>query len=171
MSKTRDHAQLEKRRLQAGKMFAKGHSAPEVACRLGVARQVAYRWQNAWQQGGQTALASKGPAGPKPKLTVKQTQQVVKALLAGPAAQGYQTALWTLPRVAALIKELTGVAYHPGHVWRLLGASGFSCQRPERRAIERDEQAIARWKREAWPALKKRRAGNTKPLSLLTKAG
>ena len=73
MSKTRDHAQLEKRRLQAGKMFAKGHSAPEVACRLGVARQVAYRWQNAWQQGGQTALASKGPAGPKPKLTVPQT--------------------------------------------------------------------------------------------------
>ena len=155
MLKTRDHARLEKRRFQAGTLFAKGHPAPKVARRLGVARQVAYRWQNAWQQGGQTALASKGPAGPKPKLTVKQTQQVVKALLAGPAAQGYQTALWTLPRVAALIKELTGVAYHPGHVWRLLGASGFSCQRPERRAIERDEQAIARWKREAWPALKK----------------
>jgi len=50
-------------------------------------------------------------------------------------------------------------------VWRLLGASGFSCQRPERRAIERDEQAIARWKRAVWPALKKRRAGNAKPLS------
>jgi len=126
-----------------------------VARRLGVARQVAYRWQNAWQQGGQAALASKGPAGPKPKLTVPQTQQVVNALLAGPAAQGYQTALWTLPRVAALIKDLTGVTYHPGHVWRLLGVSGFSCQRPERRAIERDEQAIARWKRAVWPALKK----------------
>ena len=171
MLKTRDHAQLEKRRFQAGKLFAKGHPAPKVARRLGVARQVAYRWQNAWQQGGQAALASKGPAGPKPKLTVPQTQQVVNALLAGPAAQGYQTALWTLPRVAALIKDLTGVTYHPGHVWRLLGASGFSCQRPERRAIERDEQAIARWKRAVWPALKKRRAGNTKPLSLLTKAG
>ena len=155
MSKTRDHAQLEKRRFQAGKLFAKRHPVPEVARRLGVARQVAYRWQNAWQQGGQAALASKGPAGPKPKLTVPQTQQVVNALLAGPAAQGYQTALWTLPRVAALIKDLTGVTYHPGHVWRLLGVSGFSCQRPERRAIERDEQAIARWKRAVWPALKK----------------
>lgn len=165
MLKTRDHAQLEKRRFQAGTLFAKGHPAPKVARRLGVARQVAYRWQNAWQQGGQAALASKGPAGPKPKLTVPQTQQVVNALLAGPAAQGYQTALWTLPRVAALIKDLTGVAYHPGHVRRLLGASGFSCQRPERRAIERDEQAIARWKRAVWPALKKRRAGNAKPLS------
>lgn len=171
MSKTRDHAKLEKRRLQAGKLFAKGHSAPEVARRLGVARQVAYRWKDAWKQGGRAALASTGSAGPKPKLTVKQTKQVVKALLAGPAAQGYKTALWTLPRVAALIKDLTGVKYHPGHVWRLLGASGFSCQRPERRAIERDDQAIARWKREVWPALKKRRADNAKPLSLLTKAG
>jgi len=85
MSKTRDHAQLEKRRLQAGKLFAKGHSAPEVARGLGVARPVAYRWQNAWQQGGRAALASKGPAGPKPKLTVQQTQQVVQALLAGQA--------------------------------------------------------------------------------------
>jgi transposase len=171
MSKTRDHAQLEKRRLQAGKLFGKGHSAPEVARRLGVARQVAYRWKIAWKQGGRAALASKGPAGPKPKLTVKQTRQVVKALLAGPVAQGYKTALWTLPRVAALIKALTGVDYHPGHVWRLLGASGFSCQRPERRAIERNDKAIAHWKREIWPALKKRRGGNAKPLSLLTKAG
>jgi transposase len=171
MSKPRDHAKLEQRRLQAGKLFAKGHSAPAVARRLGIARQVAYRWKTAWENGGRAALASKGPAGPKPKLTVKQTKQVVKALLAGPAEQGYKTALWTLPRVASLIQELTGVKYHPGHVWRLLGASGFSCQRPERRAIERDDKAIARWKREVWPALKKRRAGNTEPLSSLTKAG
>ncbi len=170
MSKTRDHAQLEKRRLQAGQLFAKDCAAPEVARRLGVARQVAYRWQEAWAQGGPAALASKGPAGPKPKLTTKQTQQVVQALLAGPMAQGYKTALWTLPRVALLIKELTGVDYHPGHVWRLLGASGFSCQRPERRAVERDEKAIRHWKREVWPALKKRRAGNGERLSLLTKA-
>ena len=155
MSKRRDHAKLEKRRLQAGKLFAKGHSAPDVARRLGVARQVAYRWKNAWKQGGKAALASKGPAGPKSKLTVKQTQQVVKPLLAGPEAQGYKTALWTLPRVAALIKELTGVDYHPGHVWRLPGANGFSCQRPERRAIGHDDKTIARWKREFWPAASK----------------
>lgn len=170
MSKSRDHAKLEKRRLQAGKLFAKDCSAPDVARRLGVARQVAYRWKDAWDQGGRAALASKGPAGPKPKLTVKQTKLVVKALLAGPVAQGYKTVLWTLPRVASLINELTGVEYHPGHVWRLLGASGFSCQRPERRAVERDEKAIRHWQREVWPALKKRRGGSGEPLSSLTKA-
>jgi transposase len=170
MSKTRDHALLEKRRKQAGKLFAQNHSAPDVARRLGVARQVAYRWKNAWDQGGGAALASKGPAGPKSKLTVQQTQKVVKALLAGPAAQGYKTVLWTLPRVATLIEDLTGVGYHPGHVWRLLGASGFSCQRPERRAVERDEKGIRRWHRVDWPALKKRPGDRDEPSSLSTKA-
>jgi transposase len=169
MSKTRDHAAMEKRRKQAGKLFAKEVSAPEVARRLGVARQVAYRWKDAWAHGGSAALDSKGPAGRKSKLTARQTQKVTRALLAGPSAQGYKTDLWTLPRVAALIEDLTGVEYHPGHVWRLLGASGFSCQRPERRAIERDEKAIRRWKRVDWPALKKRPASSGAPSSSSTK--
>jgi transposase len=170
MAKTRDHVAMEKRRQQAGKLFTKDYSAPEVARRLGVARQVAYRWKDAWEQGGSAALASKGPAGRKSKLTPKQTQEVTQALLAGPSAHGYKTDLWTLPRVAALIEDLTGVEYHPGHVWRLLGASGFSCQRPERRAVERDEKAIRRWKRVEWPALKKRPASSGAPSSLSTKA-
>ncbi len=170
MPNTRDHAAMEKRRRKAAKLFAQDCAAPEVARRLGVARQVAYRWRDAWRQGGLAALASKGPAGCKPKLTVKQAQQVTAALLAGPEAAGYKTALWTLPRVAALIQALTGVRYHPGHVWRLLGASGFSCQRPERRAVERDERAIGHWKRVRWPALKKRLANSGAPSSSLTKA-
>jgi transposase len=155
MSKTRDHAEMEKRRKRAGELFNKGYSAPDVARRYGVARQVVYRWKDAWEAGGKKALASKGPAGRKSKLTGEQTRRITKALLAGPSAQGYKTDLWTLPRVAALIEDLTGVRYHPGHVWRLLGASGFSCQRPERRAVERDEKAIRRWQRVEWPALKK----------------
>lgn len=162
---------MEKRRKRAGKLFGKDCSAPDVARRLGVTRQVAYRWKDAWDQGGHAALASKGPAGPKSKLTVAQTQQVTEALLAGPVAHGYKTALWTLPRVASLIEDLTGVVYHPGHVWRLLGASGFSCQQPERRAIERNDKAIRRWSRTEWPALKKRRGNKGEPLSLSTKAG
>ena len=170
MTETRDHAEMEKRRQKAGKLFAKDVPAPDVARRLGVARQVAYRWKEAWARGGKAALASKGPAGPKPKLTAGQTQQVTEALLAGPLAHGYKTNLWTLPRVALLIKDLTGVSYHPGHVWRLLGASGFSCQRPERRAVERDDKAIRKWQRVEWPALKKRRGNNAVPSSLLTKA-
>jgi transposase len=131
MAKKRDHAQLEKRRRRAAQLFDRNMPVPEVVRRLSVARQVVYRWHAAWKTGGQAALASKGAAGPKSKLTARQVQQVVDALLKGPMAQGYKTQLWTLPRMAALIEKLTGVRYHPGHVWRILGTWGFSCQRPD----------------------------------------
>ena len=163
MATTRDHSQLEKRRKQAAGLFAKGKSAPEVARRLGVARQVSYRWKEAWERGGKAALASKGAAGRKSRLTPEQTQLITEALLEGPVAHGYKTALWTLPRVTDLIEDLTGIRYHPGHVWRLLGASGFSCQRPERRAIERDDKAIAKWQRVKWPDIKKKPPNNIEP--------
>ena len=150
---------MEKRRLRAARLFDQNVPVPEVVRRLGVARQVAYRWHKAWKAGGENALASKGSAGPKPRLTPSQIEQITEALLQGPIAQGYKTQLWTLPRVATLIESLTGIRYHPGHVWRILGNLGFSCQRPERRAIERDEEAIRKWKRTKWPALKKKRSG------------
>lgn len=159
MAKQRDHVHLERRRRRAARLFEQNVPVPEVVRRLGVARQVAYRWQAAWEAGGAAALASKGAAGPKAKITPAQTQQIVDALLQGPTARGYKTQLWTLPRVADLIEHLTGVQYHPGHVWRILGHWGFSCQRPERRALERDEAAISQWKRVKWPSLKKKRNG------------
>lgn len=170
MAKKRDHALMEKRRLRAARLFEANVPIPEVVRRLGVARQVVYRWHQTWEAGGAAALASKGSAGPKARLTRGEIEQITDALLKGPLAQGYKTQLWTLPRVAALIENLTGIHYHPGHVWRVLGNLGFSCQRPERRAIERDEEAIRQWRRVKWPALKKKRTGKAVSSSLSTKA-
>lgn len=155
MNKRRDHLALERRRKRSAVMFEKGYGPSAVGRKLGVTRQVASRWKQAWERGGRGALSSKGQAGPKSKLNPEQIAQVTQALLEGPRSQGYKTDLWTLPRVAALIGKLSGVDYHPGHVWRVLGGLGFSCQRPERRAIERDEKQIGIWKRRTWPALKK----------------
>lgn len=171
MSLKRDHEAMERRRKRAALMFSKGKSASEVGRRLGVGRQSASRWKKAWQRGGENALQSKGCAGPKPRLDVPQRAEIIAALLQGPQAQGYRTDLWTLPRVALLIRDLTGVDYHPGHVWHLLRSMGFSCQRPTRRAIERDEQKITSWKQTTWPALKKRPAKKAASSSSLTKAG
>lgn len=151
-------------------MFKKGLSAAEVGRRLGVTRQVAHRWKQSWREGGKEALGSKGKAGRKTKVSAAQKQEVIQALINGPLAAGHRTDLWTLPRVSILIEELTGVSYHPGHVWRVLGAWGFSCQRPERRALERDEKAIATWKRKTWPTLKKTRESSAAPSSSSTKA-
>jgi transposase len=79
---------------------------------------------------------------------------VERALLAGAEAHGFDTDLWTLPRVATVIERLTGVSYHPGHVWWLLRRHGWSPQRPARRAAERDEAQIARWRATEWPRIK-----------------
>jgi transposase len=170
MRSKRDPRELEQRRQRAARLFEKGYSPAEVARRLGVVRQVAHRWKQAWESGGKEALRSKGKTGPKPKLDDAQTQQVVAALLAGPGAAGHRTELWTLPRVSQLIKKLTGVRYHPGHVWKLLGTLGFSCQRPQRRAIERDDKQVRVWQRKTWPALKKTPDAKGASSSLLTKA-
>ena len=148
-------------------MFEKGCPGAEVGRRLGVSRQVAHRWKQAWERGGEAALRSKGKAGPKAKMDAVQTQKVIAALVEGPRAAGHRTELWTLPRVCLLIEKITGVRYHPGHVWRVLGAMGFSCQRPERRAIERDEKQVRAWQRKTWPALKKTRGGRGASSSLL----
>ncbi len=90
-------------------------------------------------------------------MSEAQKRTLVSLLLKGALRAGYTTDLWTLGRVAALIDQQFGVRYHPSHVWKVLTALGWSCQKPERRAVERDEVAIARWKREAWPWIKKRR--------------
>jgi transposase len=73
-------------------------------------------------------------------------------------ANGFDTDLWTLERVAVVITQLTGVRYHPGHVWVILRRRlGWTLQRPERRASERDEEAIQRWVTQEWPRIKKGR--------------
>ena len=147
---------LETRRLRADELFAEGRSQAEVAQQLGVSRQSAHVWHAAWRHGGVDALRSRGPSGPDPKLSAAQLAQVEQALLQGARANGFDTDLWTLERVAVVITQLTGVRYHPGHVWVILRQRlGWTLQRPERRASERDEEAITRWVQQEWPRIKK----------------
>ena len=155
----RDFAGLERRRLQAAKLFKQGCSQSEVARQLKVSRQSASRWYYAWQKSGQRGLKAAGRAGRLPRLTASQLKELERFLIGGPSAFGYATQLWTLPRIAKVIHELFGVRYHPGHVWRILRQLGFSCQKPVTRAKGRDEVAIRQWRRQRWPQIKKGRKG------------
>ena len=166
----RDFAALEARRYAAARLFARGQSQAAVARTLGATRAAAHRWFHAWQAKGRRALKGAGRAGRKPRLEALQLARVEAALLQGPGAHGFATELWTLPRVAMLIERLTHVRYHPGHVWYLLRRLGWSLQRPTRQARERDEAAIARWKRERWPQVKKTRDAGARGSSSKTRA-
>jgi len=148
----RDRQAFEHVRMQAGALFAAGRSQAEVARTLGVARQNVSRWHARWQAGGLQALASHGPTGMAPRLSDQQLHVIDQALRQGACAHGFDTDHWTLARITSVIERLTGVVYHPGHVWKLLRHRlRWRLQRPARRAVERDEQAIARWVAEDWP--------------------
>jgi transposase len=138
--------------MQAGALFAAGHSQAKVACTLGVARQNVSRWHARWRQGGLEALCSAGPTGHAPRLDDQQLHRIDQALRQGARAYGFDSDHWTLARVTSVIERLTGVSYHPGHVWKLLRHRlHYRLLRPARRAVERDERAIARWVAEDWP--------------------
>src|SRR5437762_1457354 len=152
----RDFEAMEERRMRAADLFRRGVIPAEIARRLGVSHQVVSEWRKAWRQGGRAALRGAGRAGRRPRLSHAQLANVKKTLLRGAEASGYLTDVWTLPRVAEVIERLTGVAYHPGHVWYILRDQlRWSWQRPARRAVERDEAAIEQWVKQRWPQLKK----------------
>jgi len=151
----RDFEALEKRRMQAVRLFEQGVSQSEVGRRVRVPRQTTHRWYQAWRSGGKAALRQAGRAGRKARITEEQKGELVVALVAGPRANGFGSDVWTLPRVAQLVKRLTGVTYHPDHMSRLMKELGWSCQRPSARAKERNEAAIAKWRRGTWAGIKK----------------
>ena len=150
----RDFAGLEERRMRAATLFRTGFGPAEVARQLGVSCMSASRWYRAWQQEGVRGLRAAGRAGRRPQLDARQWRRVERALLKGPLAFGYGSELWTLERVAAVIEQVSGVRHHPGHVWRLLKGRDWTWQKPARRAVERDEEAIGHWVREEWPRVK-----------------
>lgn len=147
--------ELEVRRQIAGKLLREGKGVREVARLIGASPSSVSRWKQALEEGGTGALKARPHPGRRPRLSPEQKEQLAHVLREGPRAAGFSTDLWTLARVAKVIERRFGVSYHPGHVWYILRDMGWSCQKPERRARERDEDAIARWRRENWPGIKK----------------
>src|SRR6516225_736410 len=169
-SPRRDFGGMEQRRKHAGRLFAAGKLImAAIARELRVSRQSVSRWYREWRRGGARALRGAGRAGRKPKLNAKQLQQMAKELRRGARAHGFTTDLWTLPRVATVIERLTGVHYHPGHVWKILGAINWTLQKPERQAKERNAEHVEYWKTVRWPELKKTLLANAPGSSSKTK--
>jgi transposase len=143
------------RRLIAVELLGDGKLLTEVADLLQVSVSSLKRWNKAFRQGGVAALAPKRHPGPQSKLSATQRQRLREILLHGPLAAGFATDLWTCRRVAEVVQREFGISYHPDHLGRILHDLGFSPQKPQRRARERNEAAIARWREDDWPRIKK----------------
>ena len=148
--------QLERRRRKALELLEQGYQPVEVANKVGVDRRSIRRWKAAYRKKGMQAIQAKPAPGRPPKLDTKARKKLERLLIKGAKVCGFPTDLWTCPRVARLIKRHFGVDYHVDHIGRLLHSLGFSPQRPQRRAIERDEEQVRRWVKHQWPRIKKK---------------
>jgi transposase len=147
--------QLEARRLRAARLLRESKTLTEVAKIVKSSVSSVKRWKDALDQGGQAALKAKPHPGRQPRLSFPQKERLLRTLARGASKAGFATDLWTCPRVAEVIRRTFGVTYHVDYVGTLLHKLGWSPQKPEQRARERDDQAVAAWHREDWPRLKK----------------
>ena len=161
---------MEQRRREGMRLLGQKMAQAEVARRVGVSRSAVCKW-DARRKTQPGAAWKRRPLGKPPRLSARHKAQLCRALKKGAQAHGFLNELWTLPRIAAVLEATCGVRLHPGHVWRVLGALGWSVQQPERRAFQRDEAAIAHWKRHTWPTLKKKPGAKDARSSLWMRAG
>jgi transposase len=147
----------EARRLQAWHLKQQGWSQRRIAEALGVSEGAVSQWMTRARDAGPQALRHRTPSGAPRRLTTEQLARLPDLLHRGPEAYGFRGQVWTRKRVAEVMRVEFGIVYHPTHVGRLLTALRWSPQKPVRRAQQRDNAAIAHWRDETWPAIKKGR--------------
>ena len=157
MRKTDEHRGdwKEWRRRRAWELSQQGWKQKEIAQALGVTQGAVSQWMKVRREQGEEGLRGKVAQGSQPRLSEEQMAQLPALLDQGAQAHGFRGAVWTTKRVAQLLKKQFGVSYHPAHMSRLLKGIKYSVQQPIERASQRNEEAIATWKVQRWPELKK----------------
>ena len=139
-------------------MYLKGRgwSQRDIAEALDVSEVSVSRWLAEARANGPESLRARLAPGASPRLSPEQKQLIPELLWHGPESYGFRGRVWTRARVAKVIEWEFGIRYHKGHIGRLLKNLGWTPQQPIKRAIQRDEDAIRRWREEAWPELRRR---------------
>jgi transposase len=159
------HNWKEARRLQAWRLKQRGWSQRQIAEALGVSEGAVSQWMRRARHSGPEALRHRPPPGARRRLTDEQLARLPALLHQGPEAYGFRGAVWTRTRIAVVIRVEFGISYHPAHISRVCQAIRWSPQKPARRARQRDEVAIAHWRDDTWPAIKRGRKSSSKRFS------
>jgi transposase len=152
----------EARRLQAWRLKQRGWPQRQIAEALGISEGAVSQWLKRARDAGPEALRRRPPPGAPRRLAAAHLARLPELLHRGPAAYGFRGERWTRTRIAVVIRLACGVSYHPRHVGRLCQAMRWSPQKPTRRARQRDEAAIVRWREQTWPAIKKGRKSSSR---------
>ena len=145
----------EERRKQAWKLKQQGWQQNQIAEALGVSEGAVSQWMKKAEEGGEETLLAHPAPGVPPRMTAEQHAQMPGLLAKGAESYGFRGDVWTARRVAKVIEQTFGIRYSRDHVGKLLRRYGWSRQKPEERATQRNEEAIREWNETRWPALKK----------------
>src|SRR3954463_11287824 len=146
----------EWRRLRALRLKKQGWYQGDTPAAMGVSEVSVSRWLARARVDGPEALLAHPAPGRAPALSPARRRLIPEFLWHGAEAYGFRGDVWTCARIAKVIEEELGVAYHKGHVARLLAELHWTPQVPIKRALQRDEGAIERWRDEVWPELRRR---------------
>jgi transposase len=147
---------LEWRRYRALYLKQRGWIQRDIAEALDVSEVALSGWLARARDGGPESLRSRPVPGRPPRLSPAQRRSIPELLWHGPEAYGFRGQVWTCARVTRVIEVEFGVRYHKDHVGRLLKGLHWTPQQPIKRAIQRDDEAIQRWRDETWPELRRR---------------
>jgi transposase len=147
----------EARRLQAWTLSHQGWSQRQIAEALGVSEGAVSQWLKRAREGGPETLYHRAPPGAVCRLSADQLARLPELLNRGAESYGFRGQVWTRGRIAAVISLEFGISYHAIHVGRLCKAMPWSLQKPARRARQRNEATITRWREETWPAIQRGR--------------
>ena len=156
MGKKQTRSWKEERRKRAWALHQAGWKQKDIAEALGVTKGAVSQWIKRGREGGEAALQDRPKPGAPRRLSTTERQQIPDLLARGAESFGFRGEVWTCPRIAKVIEREFGVRYHPAHVSRILKELDWTPQKPIRRAKQRQEAEIQRWKEERWPELKKR---------------
>jgi transposase len=150
-----DHATLEAMRERAVRSVHDGESPEVVARVIGVSRSTMYGWLAQYRRGGWRALKAKPLFGRPPKLDGRKMEWIYETVTQkNPMQLKFPFALWTREMVAKLIKDKFNISLSLVSVGRLLAQLGITCQRPLRRALERDEALVQQWLKQEYPRIR-----------------
>lgn len=149
--------QLEERRLEGARLLKEGQlSQQEIAEEEGVNRYSVTRWAKVWRERGVEGLLARKASGRPARLGKETREQLLEALRKGAKAHGFPDERWTLPRIAEVLEREVRVSYDPDHLSVVMRGLGWSVQRAQAKAVERDEQKIQSWLETTLPEALKR---------------
>jgi transposase len=141
-------------RIRAVEAVRNGMPISQTAVAYGVDRTTLHRWLARHHKDGEQGLQRRSVSG-RPRKLAGVTAKRLKRIVLAPASKfGFETDLWTVGRLHAVLEDQRNVDVSEDTVWRRLREAGLTWQTPERQYFEADPETRQRWQDETIPQIR-----------------